>query len=216
MSGLVDEATFHAVMACIEPTVDPDGPQGLEIKRRLEGCAGTLVALYRSKGFTEDKTKNFGVYAAAGDHFLKGLAEIQQYVTYHFDLLERLTGERREALLLIDPEFVNQAEKIIYLMRFTENFSENSNKREYKNQDGPNSKPWLHETVLSLWQIWDDQGQTIRKKKEFIDFCFAFLDPAGLHITRNAIEESYDRHVKHQIETLREIRRLSSSRQLEI
>jgi hypothetical protein len=216
VSGLVDEATFHAALACIEPTIDPDGPRGLEIKRRLEGCAGVLITLFRSNGSSNDETKSFGAYAAAGAHFLRGLTAIDQYRVYHLDLIERITGEKRGAFVPIDPYFVKKAEAIIELMKRIESNNRSVGINKDKTQNGPNSKPWLHETVMALWQLWDDEGQKMRKKKDFIDFCFAFLNPARLCITRYSIEESYDRHVKLYIAEHERMRKNYSSRQLEI
>jgi hypothetical protein len=191
MKPMLDDNDWSRIAAHFVPAIVSDCAHGLAVRSRIEDTLALTRAFYREKGEKPDPLKCFDAYAAAGDHFLKGITGLNQYYRAVMIVDKRLTGRVHEPVS-IGKGVISEIESIVGLMKKLHTHIENAGKKLEINQKG---KDWQHECLLMLLEIWDEEGQASRTKKEFLAFAFEVMQPCGIGVTEAGLLESFDRHV---------------------
>jgi hypothetical protein len=206
----LNDTEWLRLLALADPAIDPFGEQGATLRQRVDWIIAGVFTQAKMRSGSLDETETFADYAAAGAQFIRGMRALDSVrasigiTVSHFD-----TKPAEPLAPLFDQELAVRIERFREAFRRTE---EILNRFEGSEPTGPNSKPWLHEGVSFLFDLWRDElGQEKRPKKDFLAFAYAVLEPLRLGITQNSILESFDRHVKKTKDVRRRLRQLRSN-----
>ncbi|MGF9759214.1 hypothetical protein AAII07_28840 [Microvirga sp. 0TCS3.31] len=206
---LLKELEWSEILAMADPSIDPSAELSANVRQRVNWI---LCLAYLGATEKEQKhhiTESFASYAVAGEHFIEGMKALDQFIGAIDELakhwgIEPTTGKGH----FIDGRLAEKIAVYCEVFRGIDNRLKSIPDEDEKT--GPNSKPWLHDAVTLLYDVWQDElGQGNRPKKDFLAFAHAILKTLKLNITQNGVLESFDRHVKSRKNERKLMRQLS-------
>jgi hypothetical protein len=206
---LLSDSEWSRLLAMADPTINPFAEYRAWVRQRVDWIlCGTFVQA-KMKSSAPDVTETFAAYAIAGEHFIRGMRALDSWGAITSLTVSHFSSE--QPLRPVEPQFDEElASRIERYCKIFRHLEELDRRYEENEQFAPNSKPWLHNGVSLLFDVWRDElGQEGRPKKDFLAFAYAALAPLKLGVTENSVLESFDRHVKRRAHVRRRLRHLS-------
>jgi hypothetical protein len=207
---ILTDTEWSKLLAMADPTIDALSEHAATVRQGVDWTLGYVFLGSQERLSPPDVTETLSAYAIGGEQFIRGMRALDSILGSLMMLESHWRGAQRiPPKPFFDQDLADKIESYCREFRGTEKIL--NAHFEAEQTYGPNSKPWLHDGVHHLYDLWcDELGQGMRPKKDFLAFAYAVLDPLKVGITQNSILESFDRHVKPNVGLRGRMRQLSS------
>lgn len=198
MMEIIDKDGWPDIYRRLHPGADPNASEGQRLRGRVNEIAFEFAA---SRAALKDPrpSYDFAQYAEFGEIFLRGVQMGHAWLNLVAGALSS-DPKRHSTAWAPDPTAIAAIVKQIEILKGLKAFEDRTRQEWDTGEEeafAPNSKPWLHTAIAALRLLWNDEGQTGRPKKDFLEFAEAIVGGV-FGVTSNSILESYDRH-SHQL-----------------
>lgn len=165
---------------------------------RLRGRVNEILFVFgaeRSAAKSSQPAFDFGEFAEFGRRFLTGVHMGHAFLNVALGSLST-NPHRGSAGIIPDQRDTAAIEKQIAMLAGLQAIIDGigaDSEGSAKAKAGPNAKPWLHSAVADLRLLWQDEGQSNRPKKDFLQFAEDLIGGV-FGVTASSILESFDRH----------------------